>query len=67
MISKPLKNKQIFQPKQPNSQPKKPPLLKDKEAMKKIVAKHEDIMKFFEKIKMKNKIVYFKKYARESK
>jgi len=44
-----------------NPQPKKltttkkpqKPLIQDKKAMKKIVAKHEDVMGFFEKIKIK--------------
>ena len=48
-------------PTKTNPQPKKPtttkksqkPLIQDKKAMKKIVAKHEDVMGFFEKIKVK--------------
>jgi hypothetical protein len=41
-----------IQPTKPKQKPPKP-LIKNKKAMKKIVAKHEDVMSFFEKIKIK--------------
>ena len=54
--------------KQLNSSSKKPPtlLIHDKKAMKKIVAKHEDVMGFFEKIKVTTKVVNKKTNAKNN-
>ena len=51
MISKLSQNKKSKLSKSPQTPLK--PLIKNKKAMKKIVAKHEDVMSFFEKIKIK--------------